>query len=207
MKGWIYVIWGESAPGLSKIGYTMKDPELRLKELDTTGVSGQLHLACSYLVRDPSAVEASIHRELSAYHYRKEWFQIEPGAAISKLDGLLDGAFFYREALLKISVSVDPQSEEKNLREFRRAYSVEFSTITEMQRGPTPFAAPEEVDFVECVATSSWGDKERIRVKVDYAGASHKYPSPIFRGRARIDAQEAAELALVRRLMNGHQLK
>jgi hypothetical protein len=37
MRGWIYVISNNSMPGLVKVGYSMKDPEERAKELDHTG--------------------------------------------------------------------------------------------------------------------------------------------------------------------------
>lgn len=37
MRGWVYIITNKSMPGLVKIGYTMKDPELRAAELYNTG--------------------------------------------------------------------------------------------------------------------------------------------------------------------------
>lgn len=38
MRGWVYIITNKSMPGLLKIGYTMKDPRSRAKELEGTGI-------------------------------------------------------------------------------------------------------------------------------------------------------------------------
>lgn len=38
MKGYVYIISNQAMPGIFKIGFTLKDPELRAKELDSTGV-------------------------------------------------------------------------------------------------------------------------------------------------------------------------
>ncbi|HPA47526.1 MAG TPA: GIY-YIG nuclease family protein [bacterium] len=37
MKGWVYIIANKAMPGLVKVGYSMKDPELRAAELNNTG--------------------------------------------------------------------------------------------------------------------------------------------------------------------------
>jgi hypothetical protein len=37
MKGWVYVITNLAMPGLVKVGYSRKDPELRAAELNSTG--------------------------------------------------------------------------------------------------------------------------------------------------------------------------
>jgi len=74
-KGYVYIISNESMPGLLKVGYTLKDPEIRAKELYTTGVPTEYIVEYWILVDDPYRIEQRVHIYLNKFNYGKEWFK------------------------------------------------------------------------------------------------------------------------------------
>ena len=75
IRGWVYIIENDAMPGLVKVGYSTKDPALRAKELDNTGVPHPYRVVYDALVRDPRQVEQQVHAALVDYKDRKEWFK------------------------------------------------------------------------------------------------------------------------------------
>lgn len=88
-RGWVYVISNKAMPGYSKIGYSMKDPDLRAIELGNTGSPHPYQVEFDILVSAPRALERSMHRLLSHKNAGKEWFELAPfDAAEAILDFL-----------------------------------------------------------------------------------------------------------------------
>ena len=68
IKGWIYVLSNPSMPGLLKIGYTEREVEERIKELDSeTGVPSPFILEAYCTSKNPRDDESRIHKSLSIY--------------------------------------------------------------------------------------------------------------------------------------------
>jgi hypothetical protein len=65
MRGWVYIAVNESFADMVKIGYTDRDPSIRLLELAGTGLPTPFRLLYSALVNDPERVEREVHMELS----------------------------------------------------------------------------------------------------------------------------------------------
>lgn len=61
MKGWVYVITNKAMPGLIKVGFSMKDPELRAAELNNTGSPHPYVVDYEVLVDEPHDVEQTVH--------------------------------------------------------------------------------------------------------------------------------------------------
>lgn len=95
MKGWVYVITHGSMPGLVKVGYSMRDPELRAKELEGTGIPGAYKVAYAALYEEPRNVERAMHMALSAFREGKEWFRCEVVVVLRYLRGLETGPVLY----------------------------------------------------------------------------------------------------------------
>lgn len=74
MKGWVYVISNPSMPGLLKIGYSLKDPSIRARELEGTGMPTPYRVEYAALVDDPHRIEQSLHDRFAHFRKRKEWF-------------------------------------------------------------------------------------------------------------------------------------
>ncbi|MDC0435422.1 GIY-YIG nuclease family protein [bacterium] len=90
MKGWVYIISNKAMPGLVKVGFTLKDPELRAAELNCTGAPHPYVVDYEVLVDEPREIEQKVHKVLSAKREGKEWFRTtteEAGAAIKSVVG------------------------------------------------------------------------------------------------------------------------
>lgn len=88
MKGWVYVVSNKAMPGLVKVGYSMKDPELRAAELNHTGSPHPYLVDYEALVENPHKIEQSCHRKLAGQREGKEWFRCTPEEAIVAIKSL-----------------------------------------------------------------------------------------------------------------------
>lgn len=82
MKGWVYVITNKAMPGLVKVGYSTKDPELRAGELNHTGSPHPYLVEYELLIEEPYQIEQKTHRLLSSKREAKEWFRCSPEEAV-----------------------------------------------------------------------------------------------------------------------------
>ena len=88
MKGWVYIATMSDTEGVVKIGYSTKDPTIRLREWsEATGAPGKANLAYAALVEHPRGVEAATHRDLKAFNTKGEWFRVPPGRAMAAIRG------------------------------------------------------------------------------------------------------------------------
>ena len=100
MKGYVYIISNQAMPGIFKIGFTLKDPELRAKELDSTGVPFPFVVEYEILVDDPHALEQRVHKSLCAQREGKEWFRCSFTQAVQMIRACYQGKI-YREKCFK----------------------------------------------------------------------------------------------------------
>lgn len=89
MRGWVYVISNRSMPGLVKIGYTLKNPDLRAAELNHTGVPHPYVVDYEVMVDQPRNIEQKAHSKLKHKRAGKEWFRCSPETAIATIQGLI----------------------------------------------------------------------------------------------------------------------
>lgn len=89
MKGWIYVIANKAMPGLIKVGYSMKDPELRAAELNHTGSPHPYVVDYEALVEEPRDVEQMVHGHLRDRREGKEWFRCSAEEAIAAIQSVV----------------------------------------------------------------------------------------------------------------------
>lgn len=85
LRGWIYVLKNPSLDGLVKVGFSTKDPALRVKELSSTGVPRVFEIAYEALVERPRDLEQQVHANLKLYHESKEFFRTTPAQAIAAI--------------------------------------------------------------------------------------------------------------------------
>jgi len=72
-------------PGLVKVGYSTKDPELRAAELNHTGAPHPYLVEYELLIEEPYAVEQKTHKALSSKREAKEWFRCSPEEAVAAI--------------------------------------------------------------------------------------------------------------------------
>ena len=84
--GYVYVAWNVLFGHLLKIGFTMRTPAIRLRELSGAGVPEPFELVSYIQTPNPFALEKSIHRhfaDVRKYGRRKEFFTLTREAAIA----------------------------------------------------------------------------------------------------------------------------
>lgn len=94
--GYIYIMSNAAMPGLLKIGRTDRHPELRARELHTTGVPQPFVLEHHVLVSDSIAAEQMLHKWLQNKGIRmsanREFFAIDLANAVEALSLLTNQA-------------------------------------------------------------------------------------------------------------------
>ena len=83
MKGFVYVMSNKAMPGLVKIGYSTKHPEIRADELDGTGLPHKFIVEYCAFVDEPYFFEQTAHKALARYNEGKEFFRIPVETAIT----------------------------------------------------------------------------------------------------------------------------
>ena len=86
MDGWVYLFTNQAMPGLVKVGYTTRHPNARAVDLDGSGVPHPYRVNYAVFVAEPRQLEHQVHRALSEYKEKKEWFRCSVEQAISVLD-------------------------------------------------------------------------------------------------------------------------
>lgn len=89
MKGWVYLIGCDATPGLIKIGQSSKHPQMRLAELQSTGVPGKLSLLWCALVDNYAHVERVAHGRMASERRHNEWFEVTLARAHAEITNLI----------------------------------------------------------------------------------------------------------------------
>lgn len=119
MKGWVYVITNPAMPGLLKIGYSTKDPELRAQELNHTGAPHPYVVDYDLLVDDPYWVEQRAHIELGHAREGKEWFRCSHDEAIGAIRRIAHGRAILENFRLAEREAIQQRIAEKEAEELR----------------------------------------------------------------------------------------
>jgi len=85
-KGYVYILTNPTMPGIVKIGKTTREPEARLKELNSaTGVAMPFKLEMAIETNNPSLTERIIHEQLTdnRINKRREFFKVTVKRAVS----------------------------------------------------------------------------------------------------------------------------
>jgi len=98
-RGWVYVITNPAFKDLVKIGYTSKDPWIRAKELESTGMPYQYKVEYEVFCSNPKSIEQRAHQELDFCRQEKEWFKCEAVPAIGTIRHILGEQIIYESEL------------------------------------------------------------------------------------------------------------
>jgi hypothetical protein len=90
IRGWVYVLSNRAMPGLLKIGYSTKDPVLRVQELDGTGLPYPFEVEYDVLVISPKNIEQLVHLELADMREAKEFFRLSVSQAVDAISRVLE---------------------------------------------------------------------------------------------------------------------
>jgi cyclophilin family peptidyl-prolyl cis-trans isomerase len=107
VKGYVYVIVTKSTPDLVKVGFSLKDPELRAIELGNTGSPHPYSVAYEIYVDNPRMIEQQTHQLLKECHEGKEWFKCSVSDAVKTIKLALGGNTLYFETF-KVGEKIAP---------------------------------------------------------------------------------------------------
>ena len=84
-EGWVYIFSNPGLPKVVKVGYTLKHPRDRAKELSHSGVPRPYVIEYAVRVDSPHKVEKRVHRRLTSEGLNdgKEWFRCSADHAIA----------------------------------------------------------------------------------------------------------------------------
>lgn len=89
---YVYIISNPSYDGLLKVGYTTREPEVRIRELFSTGVPTPFEIEKIIVVPSGTGkeIEGLIHQELDEYRVnsRREFFKIEVDDVVKALGNI-----------------------------------------------------------------------------------------------------------------------
>lgn len=92
INGFIYVLSNSCMPGLVKIGFTTRNIEERIKELNSaSGVPDHFKVEATFITNNPAKDEQSIHSELSEVRVNdaREFFRLDPLLATNRISEIL----------------------------------------------------------------------------------------------------------------------
>ncbi len=80
MKGWVYIATNKALEGFYKVGFSERDPQIRMGELSNTSVPYDFELIYAVMVNDANFVERKIHEQLESNRVSKqrEFFNCDP---------------------------------------------------------------------------------------------------------------------------------
>ena len=122
MKGWVYVISNQAMPGLIKIGYSTKDPELRARELNHTGSPHPYIVEYEMLIDEPYRLEQQVHKALRHHSEGREWFRCSAEEAIAVIQQVAEGKAIhevFKRAEREKAETIRKQREEAEFRQKR----------------------------------------------------------------------------------------
>ena len=135
MKGWVYVISNKAMPGLVKVGFSMKAPQLRASELNHTGAPHAYDVEYECLIDNPRTIEQLTHQHLRPQREGKEWFRCPAAKAVAAIQIVAGGrqeaekfqgverAEAERQRKIDEAQRKQQETEEKKREEIRTRYN------------------------------------------------------------------------------------
>ena len=136
MIGFIYIMSNPAHPGLLKIGQTSKDPNVRRRELNSTGVPEDFVLEYRVLAEDYQRLEKEIHQKLKKYRLRtdKEFFEIAVEKAISILREVAGDRIEYEKIFYVSPEEVERVKEDKKQEKINQERQVKLEAKKQNKR-------------------------------------------------------------------------
>ena len=178
-KGWIYIASNPSFPNLSKIGFTLKFPELRIKEFNAAGVPHNYKLEYYVHVANPHVWERTIHQKIKDYsgglHEGKEWFRLTPERAIELVRRIVNNAYYDEAPLRPPGWSWPPRGHPKPNDGPESGSAPEPSNDEPSAKPEPPTAEPVSEDGnsskpIATIVIDCFGCKKRLRIPAERVG-------------------------------------
>lgn len=121
IRGWVYVISNAAMPGLLKIGFSLKDPTLRARELASTGSPFPYKVEYEALLDNPREVEQRAHQNLTDQREGREWFRCTFDQAVAAIKSATDNQIlFQRQYELDVELLGNGEAQTGKLSELTK---------------------------------------------------------------------------------------
>ena len=117
-QGWVYIFSNPGLPKIVKVGFTLKHPRDRAKELSSSGVPRPYVIEYAVRVDDPQKLEKRVHQYLTSERLNdgKEWFRCSADHAIAVLKAYSQQ--IYQELTTKGAINAQAiEAEEQVVRD------------------------------------------------------------------------------------------
>ena len=122
-QGWIYCLSNDSYEGQLKIGMTMNEPDVRAKQLYTTGVPTAFTVEFAKKVMFPVEKEKTIHKLMAQYtervNPRREFFYVSVDEVRTFFE-LMDGEWWEKEEVEDKEEEDEDEDEEEEAESFSK---------------------------------------------------------------------------------------
>lgn len=126
-RGWVYVISNPAMPGLVKVGFSTKDPELRAQELNNTGAPHPYQVDYDALTTDPHRTEQAVHRSLHSKREGREWFRCSNLEAIQAIRNIIGDAMILENSRIQETTTPPKPAPLPRREQPRKPSSIKFS--------------------------------------------------------------------------------
>ena len=109
VRGHVYLIVNDQNPRRLKVGFTLKDPLSRARDLVSTGTNGTFVVIYQALVNGPKSVEDDVHERLSDHRREGEWFEIDADTAVTTIRRCAGAIHYESNEARWPSTQADPQ--------------------------------------------------------------------------------------------------
>lgn len=133
-KGWVYVIANEAMPNLFKIGYSLKDPAIRAKELRSSGSPTPFEVQYEALLYDPYPTEQAVHRALESKNAGKEWFRCTLEEAVGSIHAHAAEGIIHESYIALDKEKFEQQQQEKRELEAEENAQKEAIRLNQIRR-------------------------------------------------------------------------
>jgi hypothetical protein len=135
MKGWVYLATNPVMEGIIKIGFSLRDPSIRILELSNTSVPFDFEMLYTVLVEDAEAIEQELHKSLASKRVsgKREFFRSDLQTVLDHLHQTirkLGKAILFEEKLYSSDLHIDhnflPQLDVNDVEEIKSEIVREF---------------------------------------------------------------------------------
>lgn len=142
--GWLYILSNPVMPGLIKIGFTMSDPEIRAKDLRSTGVPMHFDIVYWAMVDEPNFIEQALHQELSTHRLTpdREFFELSESEALLIVKNFLKQLgvkIELEKTFIQTEEAIDNAIYLKNVDEKDKFDFSSLPTLKELEYAGVPF--------------------------------------------------------------------
>jgi len=174
--GWVYCMSNPSIPGLLKVGMTERTPEIRARELFTTGVPTPFKIEFAKKVLNPLQKEKTIHKLLlkKRTNPNREFFSVSL-EIVKDLFNLMDGEIWEGEIIhqkKQKQIKIKKNKKQIKKRSFDFLHLAKLKSAKDLAKAKAEAAKAQAKLAVMFAKAKAKADKDQAKADKDQAKAA-----------------------------------